>query len=72
MNRLFILAAAASTLSLGGCNAILGQGNLQPFLNDLQTCDRDYQVAFGGPSINGSAHITCHAKGAVVATSPTP
>lgn len=70
MKPLFIVAAIAACVGLSGCNTVFGNGdNFKAFLGDLQTCDRDYTVAMGsggsglsGPSLNGSAHISCKAK----------
>ena len=76
MKRLLIVPAlGAVALSLGGCNTVFGGSqNFQAFLNDIQTCDREYQVAFGGgvPSVNGSAHVTCKGKTAAPAPVTVP
>lgn len=74
MKRLFALAALA--LPLAGCQT----PQLEAVFKDLQTCDRDYNVALGsggaglsGPSFTATGHIQCKAQPAQPAgTPPSP
>lgn len=59
---LLAAALAAASLSVSGCaSGVLG-GNAEMFLKDIQTCDRHYEGAIGGPAVNASFKIDCKAS----------
>ena len=63
-------ALAVACLAVSGCaNGVLGGGNAELFLKDIQTCERHYEGAIGGPAVNASFRIDC--KGPAV-QSPAP